>query len=166
MSTSRKLASDWLIALTRALTEAAQTRLGYIQGGREDLPDFAPAHGKPPEPTWNRWGGTISFDDIASHEHASVNEDIEFILGRMRQSGFDQVVVVGEYRASFAGVEILTRLKTEASGFAVGANLSAAPLRQMLLTRVFHDGDPAPAADLQDGVEIGGRAAELIKAAM
>ena len=90
---------DARIALTRALTEAAQTRLGYIQGGREDLPDFAPAEGKPPEPTWNCWGGTISFEDIASHQHASVNEDVEFILGRMRQSGFDQVVVVDVTRA-------------------------------------------------------------------
>lgn len=90
---------DARIALTRALTEAAQTRLGYIQGGREDLPDFAPAEGKLPEPTWNRWGDTISFDDIASHEHASVNDDVEFILERMRQSGFDQVVVVEVTRA-------------------------------------------------------------------
>jgi ribosomal protein S12 methylthiotransferase accessory factor len=90
---------DARIALTRALTEAAQTRLGYIQGGREDLPDFAPAKGTPPAPTWNRWGDTIRFDDIASYEYPSVNDDVEFIIERMRQSGFDQVVVFDITRA-------------------------------------------------------------------
>ena len=37
---------DARIALTRALTEAAQSRLTCIQGGREDLPDFVPARGR------------------------------------------------------------------------------------------------------------------------
>ena len=36
---------DARIALTRALTEAAQSRLTCIQGGREDLPDFVPPAG-------------------------------------------------------------------------------------------------------------------------
>ena len=90
---------DARIALTRALTEAAQTRLGFIQGGREDLPDFAPANGTPPAPTWNRWSHTIRFDDNASYEHPSVNDDVEFIIERMRQSGFDQVVVFDITRA-------------------------------------------------------------------
>ena len=36
---------DARIALTRALTEAAQTRLTCIQGGREDLPDLARTRG-------------------------------------------------------------------------------------------------------------------------
>jgi hypothetical protein len=36
---------DARIALTRALTEAAQTRLTCIQGGREDLPDLARTSG-------------------------------------------------------------------------------------------------------------------------
>jgi ribosomal protein S12 methylthiotransferase accessory factor len=85
---------DARIALTRALTEAAQSRLTCIQGGREDLPDFVPAKGAPPVET--RYGDrpTISFDDIASYQHPSVADDVEFIIERMRQSGFDQVVVV------------------------------------------------------------------------
>ena len=36
---------DARIALTRALTEAAQSRLSCIQGGRENLPDYAPGRG-------------------------------------------------------------------------------------------------------------------------
>ena len=90
---------DARIALTRALTEAAQTRVAYIQGGREDLPDFAPTKGTPPAPTWNRWGHAVSFGDIVSYEHPSVNDDVELIIERMRQSGFEQVVVVDITRA-------------------------------------------------------------------
>ena len=85
---------DARIALTRALTEAAQSRLTCIQGGREDLPDHAPAKGAPPVQKQQGHGHTISFDDIASYQHPSVNDDVEFIIDRMRQSGFEQAVVV------------------------------------------------------------------------
>ena len=89
---------DARIALTRALTEAAQSRLTGIQGGREDLPDFVPPAGAPVE-TRHSDVQAISFNDIASCQHPSVNDDVEFILERMRQSGFDQVVVVDITRA-------------------------------------------------------------------
>ena len=85
---------DARIALTRALTEAAQSRLSGIQGGREDLPDHVPARGAPPAERKHESGPEISFDEIASHQHPSVNEDVEFIIDRMRQSGFEQAVVV------------------------------------------------------------------------
>ena len=85
---------DARIALTRALTEAAQSRLTCIQGGREDLPDFVPAKGAAPVEARHGGGQTISFGDIASYEHPSVTDDVEFTIERMRQSGFDQIVVV------------------------------------------------------------------------
>ncbi|WP_291860394.1 YcaO-like family protein [Bradyrhizobium sp.] len=85
---------DARIALTRALTEAAQTRLGFIQGGREDLSDFDAPEGLPPTEGWPGDGPVISFDQIASCEHSTVNEDVEFIIERMHQSGFDQAIVV------------------------------------------------------------------------
>lgn len=84
---------DARIALTRALTEAAQSRLSWIQGGREDLPDFVPATGTLPLQAQCDSGHTIGFDDIASYEHSSVNDDVEFMIERMRQSGFVQIVV-------------------------------------------------------------------------
>ena len=90
---------DARIALTRALTEAAQSRLTSIQGGREDLPDVAPTKGAPSAETWNGSSHTISFGDIASYRHSSINDDVEFIIERMRQSGFDQAVVVDITRA-------------------------------------------------------------------
>ena len=90
---------DARIALTRALTEAAQSRLTCIQGGREDLPDFVPPKGAPPIETRHGAGRPISFDELPSYQHPSVNEDVEFIIERMRQSGFDQIVVVDITRA-------------------------------------------------------------------
>jgi ribosomal protein S12 methylthiotransferase accessory factor len=85
---------DARIALTRALTEAAQSRLSGIQGGREDLPDHIPAKGTGPAQAQPGSGPTIRFDEIASYQHPSVNDDVEFIIERMRQSGFEQAVVV------------------------------------------------------------------------
>jgi ribosomal protein S12 methylthiotransferase accessory factor len=93
---------DARIALTRALTEAAQSRLTGIQGGREDLPDFVPPSGAPPVETRPSGVQPISFDDIASYQHPSVAEDVEFIIERMRQSGFDQVVAVDITRSEVA----------------------------------------------------------------
>jgi ribosomal protein S12 methylthiotransferase accessory factor YcaO len=90
---------DARIALTRALTEAAQTRIGFIHGGREDIPDFAPAKGARPVEAWKDSGDTIRFDDIPSYQHPSVNEDVEFIIERMRRSGFDQATVFDVTRA-------------------------------------------------------------------
>ena len=93
---------DARIALTRALTEAAQSRLTGIQGGREDLPGFVPPSGAPAAETRRSDVQPIGFDDIASYRHSSVTDDVEFIIERMRQSGFDQVVVVDITRADVA----------------------------------------------------------------
>ncbi|CAN5427705.1 YcaO-related McrA-glycine thioamidation protein [soil metagenome] len=85
---------DARVALTRALTEAAQTRVAFIQGGREDLPEIAGDRNVPPVESLLSAGGTIAFDEIESREHSSINEDVEFMLERMPKSGFEQVVVV------------------------------------------------------------------------
>ncbi len=90
---------DARIALTRALTEAAQTRVGFIQGGREDIPDFVRTRERPAVEASNDRGDTIRFGDIPSYPHPSVNEDVEFMVERMRKSGFDQVVAVDITRA-------------------------------------------------------------------
>jgi ribosomal protein S12 methylthiotransferase accessory factor len=90
---------DARIALIRALTEAAQSRLTCIQGGREDLPDFVPPAGAPPVEARAGAGEPLRFDDLPSYQYPSVNEDVEFIIERMRQSGFDQIVVVDITRA-------------------------------------------------------------------
>jgi ribosomal protein S12 methylthiotransferase accessory factor len=85
---------DARIALTRALTEAAQTRVTFIQGGREDLAEMAPNRGASSASEPQTAERTIAFDEIDSCEHSTINEDVEFMLGRLRRSGFGQAIVV------------------------------------------------------------------------
>ena len=90
---------DARVALSRALTEAAQTRVTFIQGGREDLAEIAPNRGTSSATGRPTDARAIAFDEIESHEHAFIGEDVEFMLGRLRRSGFERVVVVDITRA-------------------------------------------------------------------
>ncbi len=121
---------DARIALTRALTEAAQSRLTCIQGGREDLPDFVPPKGAPPVEARVGAGEPIRFDDLPSYRHASVNEDVEFIVERMGKAGFEQIVVVDITRAE-VGIPvvrvIVPRTEIWTLYFAHGSRASLGP---------------------------------------
>jgi ribosomal protein S12 methylthiotransferase accessory factor len=85
---------DARVAVSRALTETAQSRLSFIQGGREDLPQIV----RTPEPfDAERAFGELPqhpYATVASHEHAYVDEDIRHMLERLRCAGFDQMVAV------------------------------------------------------------------------
>ena len=61
-------------------------------------------------------------------------------------AGLDERFVVGQDGAALAGVQVLARLKAEAPGLAVGADLAATPLRQVRLAGVLDDGYAALAA--------------------
>jgi ribosomal protein S12 methylthiotransferase accessory factor len=83
---------DATVAAARALSEAAQSRVGCIQGGREDLPRFmAPPQSLDPDVVF---GGsrTRAFSEISSYEHATVDEDVRFMLDRLARAGFEQAV--------------------------------------------------------------------------
>jgi ribosomal protein S12 methylthiotransferase accessory factor len=87
---------DARVAAARALTEAAQSRLGHIQGGREDLPHIV-AHAESTQskfdPNLAFGGGRVQhFDSIASYEHERVDDDVRFMLNRLRADGFSQAV--------------------------------------------------------------------------
>ncbi len=86
---------DARVAVVRALTEAAQSRAGCIQGGREDLPEFAAV--PPPLIDPDEISGLSparSYDDIPTVEHRRVDEDVAWLLARLSSAGFDQAVVV------------------------------------------------------------------------
>jgi ribosomal protein S12 methylthiotransferase accessory factor len=86
---------DARVAVIRALTEAAQSRAGCIQGGREDLPAFA-GEAPPlldPDQVFGR-GPRKAFHDLPTVEHRWVAEDIAWLLGRLSSAGFRQAVVV------------------------------------------------------------------------
>ena len=88
------------IALVRAITEAAQVRTTYIAGSRDDLTqaEYSPAEldsrlrsfrdlvGDGP--------GHADFTAIAEREFDSFEEDVDWLLARLRAVGIDEVLCV------------------------------------------------------------------------
>jgi ribosomal protein S12 methylthiotransferase accessory factor len=88
------------VALLRALTEAAQSRLTVITGARDDVrfgmgaPEddleaarrFLAAHAGAPAPR--------RFDDAPDHAGETFDEDVAWAIDRLRAAGLDQVVAV------------------------------------------------------------------------
>ncbi len=99
---------DRAAALTRALTEAAQTRLTYIAGIRDDL---LPAEYVEP-PTADIVDALLdamreetaprSFGDAPSFAADDLRLDVERLLDRLRAAGIERVVAVDLTRADFA----------------------------------------------------------------
>jgi ribosomal protein S12 methylthiotransferase accessory factor len=86
---------DARVALMRAITEAAQSRVGWIQGGREDLPEVAMHVQKVTSPEIIEGFGSgpkQSFHSIPSTETHFVDEDVKHLLTSLRKSGLEQVV--------------------------------------------------------------------------
>lgn len=85
---------DARVAVTRALTEAAQSRVAHIQGGREDLPDII----RETVPSGPRGAevekDSYSFATIPTVENANIDDDIRYLLNRLSDAKFEQVVVV------------------------------------------------------------------------
>lgn len=83
---------DARVALTRALTEAAQSRVACIQGGREDLPEII--RPKAPYKAEDLYGGgeTVKFADIPSYQHDCIDDDVMFMLKRMQAWGLDEII--------------------------------------------------------------------------
>lgn len=95
------------VALCRALTEAAQSRLTVISGARDDLddsaygirdaqPPVAPAHARPP-----RDHTPLDFRARLSLPAAGLREAVESILQRLRSVGVPQVAMVDLSRPEF-----------------------------------------------------------------
>ena len=95
------------VALARALTEAAQIRLTYIAGIRDDLPtsDYT-------ETTEQKLGAALldavsqasnarSFRDIPSHNTDDVAIDLRWELERLRAIGIQRVIAVDLTRPEF-----------------------------------------------------------------
>lgn len=86
------------IALARAITEAAQSRLTLIAGSRDDI-------------TRDEYAGTRDrrtraparrrFDSVPTFEASTFDEDIAHILGRLRAVGIEQAIVVDLSRREF-----------------------------------------------------------------
>lgn len=87
------------IALSRAITEAIQSRLTYISGARDDLfrEDFALMQSERHNARWSAYLGAAAavcdFRDFPDHESTDLRADIEFQLDALDRAGFGQVVV-------------------------------------------------------------------------
>jgi ribosomal protein S12 methylthiotransferase accessory factor len=94
------------VALTRALTEAAQTRLTLISGARDDQPRSNYAAVQAPEvaaqaaqlldePAAGDFAATVGAD------HDDIADDLQWVLDRLRAAGADEVLMVDLTREEF-----------------------------------------------------------------
>lgn len=88
------------IALLRALTEAAQSRLTVISGSRDDTgrDEYEAVRNidalKRERARMETRGVTKSFEEGPSWDAETFNEDVDWQIERLRDAGLDQVVVV------------------------------------------------------------------------
>ena len=92
---------DAQIAITRAITEAAQTRLTYIAGARDDFFPFDYERATDPEvlaDLWERMAAPCEtpalFDDLVARSTSSIDEDLAVMLDAVTADGSPQVIVV------------------------------------------------------------------------
>lgn len=95
------------IALTRAITEAAQSRLVYIAGVRDDLdfslynvPDME-RHHSPSDPVRANLQGTLDYTTLDSYHHETLNEDLDYQLKALQAVGLDEVILVDLTKPEF-----------------------------------------------------------------
>jgi YcaO-like protein with predicted kinase domain len=89
------------IALSRALTEAAQTRLTYIAGGRDDFFPFDYARTSDRELLAQIWeqltedpGEPVLFEELPALATADLGDDLEILVAQLAAVGAPQVIVV------------------------------------------------------------------------
>lgn len=83
---------DASVALLRAITEAAQSRIGMIQGGREDLPHLGQAPRRfDPDAVFGR-GELVSFSDIKTTANEFIDDDLREVLARMPDFGLTELI--------------------------------------------------------------------------
>ena len=89
------------VAVARALTEAAQTRVTYIAGGRDDFFPFDYARATDPEllaEIWERLAAPCDepavFDELPRITTGGLGEDLEVLVDRLRAAGSESVIAV------------------------------------------------------------------------
>jgi ribosomal protein S12 methylthiotransferase accessory factor len=97
---------DRSIALFRALTEAAQTRLTIIAGTRDDLARSRYEQmGNPliswQQVSWSENDGVRSLREAPNCDAESFDEDLKWLLERLRHAGAERVVVVDLTKPEF-----------------------------------------------------------------
>jgi ribosomal protein S12 methylthiotransferase accessory factor len=82
------------IAAVRAITEAAQSRLTYIHGSREDLWEgsyqFNDAHARL-HAFFDRQRGDLSWGSIADHASGDLLQDLETVISGLKLAGYRRI---------------------------------------------------------------------------
>lgn len=89
------------VAIARAITEAAQTRVTYIAGGRDDFFPIDYARATDPELVADLWARAASPcdepvdpNDLPRAVTRGLGEDLEVLLARLAEAGSPQVIAV------------------------------------------------------------------------
>jgi YcaO-like protein with predicted kinase domain len=87
------------VAMVRALTEAAQSRLTAISGARDDMPRENYDHWREPTNLLSRMqrarvSGRRSYSAVPSFEADTFEDDVAHQLDRIRRCGYERVVIV------------------------------------------------------------------------
>ena len=95
---------DPAVALSRALTEAAQTRLNVIVGARDDLPTeyIVPAAAAVGPVLMDAFAATVPalrFGDVAGLRSDDLADDVRWELARLRGAGLARAIMVDLTRA-------------------------------------------------------------------
>ncbi len=100
------------IALLRALTEAAQTRLNYISGAREDLA-FEEFSSRGLEKKAEAFASLMSMPDhprtygqVPTQKNANLLSDLNWLKARLHSAGIEQIAVVDMTRPEF-GIPVM-----------------------------------------------------------
>ena len=95
------------VALLRALTEAAQSRLTFISGARDDMPRDEYERFLHPQ-TQKQWRhvlgdgtGVRKFCEAPTWEKDTFDDDVDWELERLRAVGIEQVIVVNLAKPEF-----------------------------------------------------------------
>jgi YcaO-like protein with predicted kinase domain len=122
---------DANVALTRALTELAQSRCVDIQGVREDLklsttaPSGFPTHTKRVsaiDPTSWLIGQSkkrVQMNEVVSHRFGTIQEDFVFLIDRLVSSGLKQIIVI-EFPSECAGCSVVRVIVPGTEFWAIG----------------------------------------------
>lgn len=95
------------VALSRALTEAAQSRLTFIAGARDDMPRAE--YERHLDPTHHaRWKqrivasrGRRDFNTVPTFSGRTIEDDVTFQIDRLKAAGIEELVVVDLTKPEF-----------------------------------------------------------------
>jgi ribosomal protein S12 methylthiotransferase accessory factor len=93
-----------IVAAIRAITEAAQSRLTFIQGSREDLWEESYEFGETHTRVYSffeRQRGDLPWDDIADHASGDLLEDLETVVSGVASAGYTRVYRIDLTSARF-----------------------------------------------------------------